>query len=407
MAYKLLTCPVLATMCLTLVNSQDDGAGFIFKCDRAGDFALTFDDGPGESTEDLLRILKEKRVKATLFVLGSQVADDNIAPFLKQAYDDGHQIASHTYDHTDLNKLSTDKVRQQMLNTEAEIKKVIGVVPAMMRPPYGNCSDSCNKVMRELGYAQDELIDNILSKIYRSNPSKDSWISLQHDIHQFSVSRTPKIIDRIKAKGYNFVTVTECLSNRLPAYRNRLNLPAPPSSLGTSRLSNSKPIAGVTPPSLPPYNVDRPSDSSQVNPFDTPPAESFGSSLNPPSNPKPLNSSPVNRPGSGSGSGSTLTKPSSSIAYSTGSATASNTIATSSLTSVSVPNNHISSGTLPHISRTSITTPSSQFNASKSSTASSPLYPLPTAQIESNTITTTPVILVTSLIAFLGLCVRI
>ncbi|ORX80090.1 glycoside hydrolase/deacetylase [Basidiobolus meristosporus CBS 931.73] len=186
--------------------------------------------GPGESTEDLLRILKEKQVKATLFVLGSQVAEDGMARLLKQAYNDGHQIASHTYDHIDLNRLSSEKIKQQMLNTEAEIKKVIGVVPAMMRPPYGNCSETCTKVMKDLGYSviqwnvdsddwtymgkpkeYDELVDNILSKVYRSNPTKDSWISLQHDIHKFSVERTPKIVDRIKAKGYKFVTVNECL----------------------------------------------------------------------------------------------------------------------------------------------------------------------------------------------------
>ncbi|KAK9760462.1 hypothetical protein K7432_015477 [Basidiobolus ranarum] len=52
--------------------------------------------------------------------------------------DEGHQIASHTNNHADLNKLSVDQTKREMQITKDVVKKVAGVVPTMMRPPFGN-----------------------------------------------------------------------------------------------------------------------------------------------------------------------------------------------------------------------------------------------------------------------------
>ncbi|KAK9746338.1 hypothetical protein K7432_018202, partial [Basidiobolus ranarum] len=267
MTKALLQYSVLVAALLNLSNAQDSGNGFVFKCDKPGDFALTFDDGPSEYTGSLLSILSEKNVKATFFVLGSQVAQSHIGHFLKQTYDAGHQIASHTYDHLDLSSLSASQIRQQMLDTEAEIQQKIGVAPAMMRPPYGNCNQNCQAVMKELGYTviqwnvdsddwkymgkpdqYDQLIVNMMNKIGPSDASKDSWVSLQHDIHKFSIDRTPTIIDNIKAKGYRFVTVAQCLSNRLPAYKGLASLPSsttpePTSTTMTTITSTEEPTS--------------------------------------------------------------------------------------------------------------------------------------------------------------------
>ncbi|KAK9763053.1 hypothetical protein K7432_010631 [Basidiobolus ranarum] len=235
--YSLLT---LATA--GYVAAQDSGEGFVFKCDNPGVFALTFDDGPSEYTGTLLATLKENSIKATFFSVGTQAADASIAKYLKQAYDEGHQIASHTNTHADLNKLSVDQIKKEMQITEEAIKKAAGVVPAMMRPPYGNCNAQCRGVMKEMGYTVvqwsvdsndwkymgqpenwDTLVTNVGKVVDASNPQSDSFVSLQHDIHQFSVERTPKVIALIKAKGYKFVTVSECLSNRFSMYKNVAN----------------------------------------------------------------------------------------------------------------------------------------------------------------------------------------
>jgi pyruvate/2-oxoglutarate dehydrogenase complex dihydrolipoamide acyltransferase (E2) component len=60
-----------------------------------------------------------------------------------------------------------------------------------------------------------------------SNPKTDSFITLQHDIKDYSVEYVPKIIDMIKAKGYTFVTTEQCLGGKIPAYKDGKAAPAP------------------------------------------------------------------------------------------------------------------------------------------------------------------------------------
>ncbi|WP_208789203.1 polysaccharide deacetylase family protein, partial [Enterococcus gallinarum] len=78
--------------------------------------ALTFDDGPNNSsTLDLLNILKTDNVKATFFMLG-QMVDQN-PDVAKQVHDEGHEVASHSYSHPQLNTLSTDELQSEINKT--------------------------------------------------------------------------------------------------------------------------------------------------------------------------------------------------------------------------------------------------------------------------------------------------
>ncbi|MBQ1374931.1 MAG: polysaccharide deacetylase family protein, partial [Clostridia bacterium] len=65
--------------------------------------ALTFDDGPSKYTPRLLDGLKERGAKATFFMLGN--CANTYPATVKRAYEEGHQIASHTYDHPRLTTL--------------------------------------------------------------------------------------------------------------------------------------------------------------------------------------------------------------------------------------------------------------------------------------------------------------
>jgi hypothetical protein len=105
------------------------------------------------------------------------------------------------------------------------------------RPPFGNCNEACAKVLQgEMGltivqwncdsndwqYAnvedQPKLFTNIADKINPSDPTIDSFITLQHDIKDYSIEYIPKIIELISGKGYKFVTVEQCLGGEVPAY---------------------------------------------------------------------------------------------------------------------------------------------------------------------------------------------
>ncbi|KAK9759640.1 hypothetical protein K7432_017160 [Basidiobolus ranarum] len=256
----------------SFASTQDIGANILTQCTKPGQFALTFDDGPGPGTGKLLEILKKKEVKATFFSLGVQARDSNLGKYLKLALDDGHQIASHTDRHLSLNTMTPEEIREEMKMAENSIKGATGVVPIYMRPPYGDCNPACQEVMKSLGYHivawnvdsndwqyvatpenYDSLVTNMAQKLDPSNPKVDSFISLQHDIHDFSIERTSKIIDLIREKGYQFTTVAECLGDQWPMYQgdspDLANVIVPTTSIPTPTIATST-IATATPPVL-------------------------------------------------------------------------------------------------------------------------------------------------------------
>ncbi|KAI8052026.1 hypothetical protein BDF22DRAFT_689618 [Syncephalis plumigaleata] len=117
--------------------------------------ALTFDDGPGLNTREIVDELNRHGVKATFFVDGleaDQPWSDTDKENLKYTYQHGHQIASHTYTHADLPKLNEGQITKEMNDISNAINEVIGVRPTFMRPPYGNLSQAVLNTLKKLGY---------------------------------------------------------------------------------------------------------------------------------------------------------------------------------------------------------------------------------------------------------------
>ncbi|MFB9530167.1 polysaccharide deacetylase family protein [Nonomuraea roseola] len=97
--------------------------------------ALTFDDGPDEHTGQIIDVLAEQRVRATFFVIGSQVeARPQDAKALVAA---GHQLANHTYTHQRMVFVSPSTVAEEVERTDAAIRVAgqRGEIP--FRPPTG------------------------------------------------------------------------------------------------------------------------------------------------------------------------------------------------------------------------------------------------------------------------------
>ena len=86
--------------------------------------ALTFDDGPGRYTGKLLDALDKRDAKVTFFMLGQQVK--SYPEIAKRAYNAGHQVASHTYSHRSLTKLSADALSREVNDTISVLNKAIG-----------------------------------------------------------------------------------------------------------------------------------------------------------------------------------------------------------------------------------------------------------------------------------------
>ncbi len=187
--------------------------------------AMTFDDGPSAKlTPHLLDILKERNMHVTFFVLGEMVKPH--PEILKRAVAEGHEIGNHSWDHPDLAKKSDDFVRSQLDRTKDEITAAIGKPVTLMRPPYGSLSKEQRRwVHDDLGYTII-LWDVDPLDWKRPGPSvveqrilegtRNGSIILSHDIHPGTVEAMPDTFDKLLAKGYKFVTVSELIAMNQP-----------------------------------------------------------------------------------------------------------------------------------------------------------------------------------------------
>lgn len=181
--------------------------------------ALTFDDGPAPDTIKFLNRLKSLKVKATFFMIGQQVPGKGA--LLKRMMRDGHELANHSWNHANL--ASSGGVRQQLVSTNRAIKRASGFQPCVMRPPYGASNGNVVSTVRSLGMISilwdvDPLdwrlpgtgaIVNIIDARTRGGS-----VILEHDgggPRGQTFAAIPSYVRTLKARGYEFVTVSELL----------------------------------------------------------------------------------------------------------------------------------------------------------------------------------------------------
>lgn len=180
--------------------------------------ALTFDDGPNyASTKIVVDTLKKYNAKATFFVLGQHLTKEqtNNRDILKEAYENGNEIASHTYDHKALTKLSNAEIKDETTKTATLIQDVIGEEPTLLRPPYGDMNSSVAQI---IGYPMIMWsVDTLDWKTRNTQLTVDSVIKgardgaviLMHDIHMPTAQAVEIIVPKLIEQGYQLVTISE------------------------------------------------------------------------------------------------------------------------------------------------------------------------------------------------------
>lgn len=113
--------------------------------------ALTFDDGPSESTPELLEVLAKHGVRATFFQCGMHVR--RLPHVAREVIAAGHEIGNHTENHARLWLRGTDFMRGEIAAAQQSIADVTGVLPKVFRPTYGVRWPGLGNVQRELGLA--------------------------------------------------------------------------------------------------------------------------------------------------------------------------------------------------------------------------------------------------------------
>ncbi|KAF9945896.1 Carbohydrate esterase 4 protein [Mortierella alpina] len=125
------------------------------RCTAPNSYAISFDDGPGQLTDELLDLLEEQNLQVTFFLNGdnwSCIYRPESQRLLRRAYEEKHQIAAHPWSHRDLESLSDKDIRQEMHRIEQAFRQILGVVPRYMRPPYGEHGERVRRVLEDMGY---------------------------------------------------------------------------------------------------------------------------------------------------------------------------------------------------------------------------------------------------------------
>jgi polysaccharide deacetylase family sporulation protein PdaB len=184
--------------------------------------ALTFDHSWGNKfTPPILDTLKQNQIKVTFFIMGPWAK--KYPEVAKRMVADGHEIASHGYRHENYGDMTPDWVKEDIQKSHAQIKEVTGAEPTLIRPPNGHYSQKSLKATDELGYktiiwnvdsldwknpGRDVIIERVMKRI------KPGAIILMHasDTPVQTAEALPILLQKIKAEGYQIVTVGELLS---------------------------------------------------------------------------------------------------------------------------------------------------------------------------------------------------
>jgi len=202
--------------------------------------ALTFDDGPDPTwTPKILDVLKSKGVVGTFFVIGEEA--NQYDSIVKREYALGDEIGNHTFTHPDFEQITKSDLQIQLNLTEMLIESSLGVKTTLFRPPYGvdvepeTASEiHMLPVPQEMGYliiggridphdwgepkgGPPPPAETIVKRVVDQVEAHDGNILLLHDgggNRSHTVEALPQIIDQLRSKGYEFVSVSQLLGER-------------------------------------------------------------------------------------------------------------------------------------------------------------------------------------------------
>ncbi|NIK80202.1 polysaccharide deacetylase family sporulation protein PdaB [Paenibacillus castaneae] len=185
--------------------------------------ALTFDISWGDKrTEPILNVLKEKNVKQATFFLSSPWSQSH-PEIVKKIQDAGFEIGSHGHKHDNYSKLTDDEIRKQITTAHTILSDITGKQPNLIRLPNGDFDKRVLRIAEELHYKviqwdTDSLdwmnigTDKIINRVMTKAHPGDIILFHASDSVKQTHEALPVVIDQLRAKGYEFVTVTDLIS---------------------------------------------------------------------------------------------------------------------------------------------------------------------------------------------------
>ncbi|KAI7886250.1 glycoside hydrolase/deacetylase, partial [Lichtheimia hyalospora FSU 10163] len=218
----------------------------IYMCSDAGDWGLTFDDGPMNPRPEVMDkndgkdpyaepylydLLANNNQSATLFYVGSNVIQYPEAA--KRAFDAGHTLCLHTWSHNAMTTLSDEQVVSELYWSLRAVKEAVGVTSRCWRPPYGDVDDRVRAIAHQMGLrtvlwdrdSQDwklesmtnkgtiapEEVDNYFTKWINdaSSDEEHGHISLQHELNENTIGMAEKWLPKMQ-ETFKVKPIHEC-----------------------------------------------------------------------------------------------------------------------------------------------------------------------------------------------------
>jgi polysaccharide deacetylase family sporulation protein PdaB len=181
--------------------------------------AITFDVSWGnDNTDKLLDILDKYNIKATFFIVGGWI--DQNEDKVKEINKRGHEIGNHSNRHPDMTKLSKDGIIEDIATCDAKLMKIMGEGTQLFRCPEGAYN---NKVIDAVESTKQYCIQWDVDSIdWKENGAaieynrvmkgvKPGSIILFHNNAKYTPETLPKIIENLKSQGYSFVKVGDLI----------------------------------------------------------------------------------------------------------------------------------------------------------------------------------------------------
>jgi cellulose synthase/poly-beta-1,6-N-acetylglucosamine synthase-like glycosyltransferase/peptidoglycan/xylan/chitin deacetylase (PgdA/CDA1 family)/spore germination protein YaaH len=228
-----------------ITSEKYDAIPLSYDIDQIGDaknkLVISFDDGPDARwTPRILNVLKEKHAPAVFFVIGEAA---NSAPdLLKREYNEGHEIGNHTFTHPQFDEISHTQLKWELNLTQRLIESTLGVKSLLFRPPYGiDHQPEYAEEVQQLPYPQElgyiivgqrvdpddwrtdgvkpqrpakEIVEDVMRQANKGN------VILLHDgggEREQTVEALPMIINGLRAKGYQFTSISDLLGQNRAA----------------------------------------------------------------------------------------------------------------------------------------------------------------------------------------------
>ncbi len=185
------------------------------------EIAISFDDGPNSTfTPLVLDALKKHEVSATFFCIGKNLQGNE--SLIQRIAEENHILGNHSYSHSYFfDFFGTEKIKQELLETNKQIEAICGKKVQFFRPPYGVTTPNIAAAVEALKFTtigwnirSMDAVNRNESKIVKrvTEQLQPGSVILFHDTHSRILPVLEEVLEHCKKNGYKIVSLKHLLN---------------------------------------------------------------------------------------------------------------------------------------------------------------------------------------------------